>query len=94
MKPTIESGSLLLAMAICDALDRPIGTPANEAKPGDPCALLYPIDADRSAICEGTLEPYVEVWGTPAGCACHLSPPCPACVEAPLACATCLETVP
>lgn len=66
-----------------------------DARPGDPCGMLYATGPDgRSAICDGTLDCYPEVHGQPADCACHISPPCNACVTAPLACATCLETVP
>jgi hypothetical protein len=69
--------------------------PAGQAAPGDPCGLLYPTGPDgRSGICDGTLECYVDVHGKVPGCSCHMHPPCPACIEAPLACATCLETVP
>ncbi|MEJ7831300.1 MAG: hypothetical protein WKF79_00155 [Nocardioides sp.] len=69
--------------------------PPEDAQPGDPCALLIATGADgQAAICDGTLDPYVDVWGVPNDCACHISPPCHACLSAPLACATCLETVP
>lgn len=70
-------------------------TPPEDAQPGDPCGLLIATGADGQAdICPGTLDCYVYVHGTPPGCSCRISPPCNACVEAPLACATCLETVP
>lgn len=69
--------------------------PPEDAQPGDPCGLLYAIGPDgRSAICDGQLECYIDVHGKVPGCECHLSPPCGACLDAPLACATCLETVP
>jgi hypothetical protein len=65
------------------------------AQPGDPCGLLYATGASGQAgICDGTLDCYVDVHGPVPGCHCHISPPCHACMEAPLACATCLETVP
>lgn len=69
--------------------------PPEDAQPGDPCGLLEATGPDGQAkICEGTLDCYQDVHGTPPGCECHLSPPCGACLAAPLACATCLETVP
>lgn len=71
-------------------------TPPEDAVLGDPCGMLYPIGPDgRSAICDGTLDNYVDVHGPVRGCTCHMGhPPCGACVDAPLACATCHETVP
>jgi hypothetical protein len=69
-------------------------TPPENAQPGDPCGMLYEVAHERWAICDGTLDAYVDVHGVPSGCTCHISPPCNRCVEAPLACATCHETVP
>lgn len=71
-------------------------TAPEDAQVGDACGLLIAAGADGQAdICSGTLDPYLDVHGTPPGCTCHMGhPPCSACVEAPLACATCLETVP
>lgn len=69
--------------------------PPEEAQVGDACGMLIATGADGQAmICDGTLDPYVDVHGVPPGCTCHVSPPCHTCVEAPLACATCHETVP
>lgn len=65
-----------------------------EARPGDACALLYAIGFELYAICDGTLDCYIDIHGKVPDCSCHLSPPCGACLDAPLACATCLETVP
>ncbi len=68
---------------------------AKDAEPGDPCGLLIATGADGQAtICDGTLDCYHDVHGTPRDCACYgNSGPCNACLNAPLACATCLETL-
>jgi hypothetical protein len=72
-----------------------VSIPPEDAQPGDPCGLLIATGADGQAdICPGTLDPSIDVHGKVPGCSCHLHPPCNACLEAPLACATCLETVP
>lgn len=69
--------------------------PPEDAQPGDPCGLLIATGADGQAdICPGMLECYIDVHGKVPGCECHLPPPCGACLDAPVACATCLETVP
>ena len=44
-----------------------------------PCAQV----ANKSERCTGHLEYKIE------NCSCHISPPCSACVEAPLVCDVC-----
>lgn len=45
--------------------------------------------------CEGKVDTWWEVIGEqPDGCYCHSSPPCNACVTAPLVCDTCKTEYP
>ncbi len=69
--------------------------PPEDAQPGDVCGLLIATGADGQArICDGTLDCYHDVHGPPKDCRCYGdSGPCNACLNAPLACATCLETI-
>lgn len=68
----------------------PATVPPENAQSGDPCGIIL-LDG---AICPGTLECYIDVLGPVPGCECHNSPPCGACLDAPLVCADCRETVP
>jgi hypothetical protein len=79
-----------------EAYEARAGKPASEAQPGDPCGLieLKGSDLPLASICDGTLQCYVDVLGAVPDCSCHLSPPCGACLDAPLVCDTCKETVP
>jgi hypothetical protein len=70
-------------------------TPPEAAEQGDECATVTSIGAKGGeTICPGTLESYLDVHGSIPGCSCHISPPCSACVEAPLVCNVCKVTVP
>lgn len=60
-----------------------------DASPGDDCGLIKP----DGSICPGELACWVDVLGKVPGCACHLNPPCGACLEAPLVCSTCQEII-
>lgn len=87
----LSEGEKARHLAIAQAYERRAGQLPEDAKPGDECGII--LGLDDLPFCPGTLHCYVDVRGAVPGCACHISPPCGSCLEAPLVCDTCDEEV-